>query len=62
MCIPKDPYILLSYINTKLRDQYHSLEDLCQSLSIDRPQLETTLKSIEYLYNKEHNQFTALCD
>ena len=42
MQIPKDPFILLSYINTKLRDEYSSLEDLCDSLDIDQKQLEDT--------------------
>ena len=27
--IPKDPMILLSYVNTQLRDYYDSLEALC---------------------------------
>ena len=34
--IPKDPAILLSYINTQLRDRYPSLEELCASLNIDQ--------------------------
>lgn len=57
MKIPKNPYILLSFINTKLRDEYHSLEDLCKSLSIDRTELEKVLSSIDYHYNGEANRF-----
>ncbi len=60
MKIPKDPYILLSFINTKLRDEYHNLEDLCKSLSIDRTELEKVLSSIEYQYIGEANRFTPL--
>ena len=30
--LPQDPNILLSYINTKLRDQYPSLDALCDDL------------------------------
>jgi hypothetical protein len=60
MKIPKDPYMLLSYINTKLRDEHHDLDDLCKSLNIDRNQLETTLSSIEYTYVRELNRFTAV--
>jgi hypothetical protein len=60
MKIPKDPYMLLSYINTKLRDEYRNLDDLCMSLDIDRSQLETALSSIEYTYLRDLNRFTAV--
>jgi hypothetical protein len=59
MRIPKDPHILLSFINTKLRDEYHSLEDLCKSLNIDLLELEDELSGIDYTYVKELNRFTA---
>lgn len=55
--IPKDPIILLSYINTKLRDQYSSLELLCDDLNIDLKEIEDKLKSIDYVYNRQVNQF-----
>ena len=48
MDIPKDPVILLSFINTKLRDFYPSLEELCKSLSIEEKSLNETLASIDY--------------
>jgi hypothetical protein len=57
MNIPQDPFILLSFINTKLRDEFHSIEDLCKSLNIDRSHLETVLSSIDYTYIKEQNRF-----
>ncbi len=60
MSIPKDPYILLSYINTKLRDEYQSLEALCENLEIDQSRIKTLLSSIDYTYTKELNQFTAV--
>lgn len=52
-----DPQILLSLINTKLRDQYGSLEALCDDLSIVEEEITKKLKSIGYEYNKESNQF-----
>lgn len=52
-----DPQILLSLINTKLRDQYESLEALCDDLSIIEEEIIKKLKSIGYEYNKESNQF-----
>lgn len=60
MRIPKDPYILLSYINTKLRDEYHCLEDLCKSLNIDQLSLQEALSEIDYSYARELNRFTAM--
>ncbi|WP_075719305.1 DUF4250 domain-containing protein [Roseburia sp. 499] len=55
--IPKDPVILLSYINTQLRDFYPSLEELGKSLNISLPELTDTLASIDYCYDSETNQF-----
>lgn len=57
MNIPKDPIILLSFINTKLRDEYPSLEELCKGLMIERNHLETSLSAIGYDYHKEQNRF-----
>lgn len=55
--IPKDPVILLSYINTQLRDFYPNLEDLGKSLDIAIPELINTLASIDYYYDAAKNQF-----
>lgn len=57
MSIPKDPVMLLSFINTQLRDYYSSLDDLCSSLNIEKQNLETSLQKIDYFYESEHNQF-----
>lgn len=57
MNIPKDPFILLSYINTQLRDNYPSLEELCKSLCLDEKGIIGKLESNGYLYDKEKNQF-----
>ena len=55
-----DPFILLSIINMKLRDFYNSLDLLCDDLSIDKKELIEKLKSVDYGYNKENNQFISL--
>lgn len=57
MCIPNDPAILLSYINTKLRDNYDSLDELCKSLSIPRQHIESKLAAIGYAYDENLNRF-----
>lgn len=55
--IPKDPVMLLSFINLKLRDYYGSLEMLCEELDIERQELTGKLASIDYHYDEERNQF-----
>ena len=55
--LPKDPVILLSYINTKLRDEYASLEELCAALDADEASLRETLAALNYTYDQAHNQF-----
>ena len=58
MKLPSDPMILVSYINTQLRDFYPSLDELCRSLQVDKKEICDTLASIDYHYKKENNQFT----
>ena len=50
MLLPKDPYILLSFLNAHLRDQYADLEDLCASLDADEQSLRETLAGVDYRY------------
>lgn len=57
MNIPNDPVILLSYINTKLRDEFPNLDELCGSLCISREEIERKLSFIGYTYNEETNSF-----
>ena len=57
MPIPTDPAILLSYINTQLRDNYPSLDELSKSLSVDENEIKSKLSSIGYEYNAELNNF-----
>ena len=55
--IPKDPVMLLSFINLKLRDFYDDLDALCDDLDIDRQEIENKLAGIDYRYGSEKNQF-----
>lgn len=57
MSVPNDPIILLSYINTKLRDFYPSLEELGKSLDIDIAQVKSKLAAINYRYDETANRF-----
>jgi len=58
MSLPKDPIILLSYINTKLRDNYSSLDEMCEDLDYNKNQILSALGSIDYCYVLELNRFT----
>lgn len=53
----KDPYLLLSLVNTKLRDEYGSLEDLCKSYDVDPVSIKERLAKVGYTYSKDNNQF-----
>lgn len=57
MALPKDPMILLSYVNTRLRDSGDSLEAFCEEMDTDRADLETTLAAAGFIYDPEKNQF-----
>lgn len=53
----KDPFLLLSVVNTALRDKYSSIEDYCLSEGVDKVELESLLLSIGYVYDEESNCF-----
>ena len=53
----KDPVMLLSVINTNLRDFYPDLDTLCQELQLDKETLIQTLEKIDYEYDAAQNQF-----
>ncbi len=55
--LPKDPMMLLSVINMKLRDFYPSIEDMCDDLDIDRQTLDSILNKAGFEYSKEHNRY-----
>ena len=55
--IPNDPVMLLSYINTQLRDNYKDLEDLCDRLDVSQSEIDEKLGPIGYHYHRDLNQF-----
>lgn len=55
--IPKDPVMLLSYVNTQLRDYYDSLDDFLKDKELSREGLIKKLSSIDYQYDADLNQF-----
>jgi len=57
MTLPKDPVMLLSLINTKLRDFNSSLDDFCKENDLNEDEIKEKLEMIDYHYNEERNQF-----
>ena len=59
MALPKDPFMLLSYINTQLRDNFSSLSELALSLGEDEEQIRTTLEGAGFIYDEGLNRFVT---
>ncbi len=57
MNLPKDPVMLLSYINTQLRDHYPSLTEFCRTFQVSEEEIKSKLAGIQYEYQEENNQF-----
>ena len=57
MKLPKDPVMLLSVVNTELRDFYPSLEEFAKAHMILESEITDKLKTINYEYNSQRNQF-----
>jgi hypothetical protein len=58
--LPKDPYMLVSFINCKLRDYYKSLDDFCECFNVSKLDITNVLLGIGYEYRIEENQFKAI--
>ncbi len=57
MGVPMDPVILLSYINTQLRDKYSNLDELCADLGVNKGELIEKLAGVDYRYDERSNRF-----
>ncbi|MCR5089628.1 MAG: DUF4250 domain-containing protein [Oscillospiraceae bacterium] len=55
--IPQDPMILLSYLNTRLRDDYPSLAALCDDLELDEEEIIARMEAIGFSYREGQNRF-----
>lgn len=55
--LPGDPFLCLSAVNTKLRDFYPNMDELCADLGLDKEALIDKLRAIDYEYDSERNQF-----
>ncbi|MCF2554909.1 DUF4250 domain-containing protein [Faecalicatena contorta] len=57
MELPKDPMLLLSVVNTKIRDHYQTLDALCEDMDVNKEELINTLRGIDYEYDESRHQF-----
>lgn len=57
MDLPNDPVMLLSFINTKLRDEFENLDELIEFYNVDFDSINKKLNSINYFYDQNENQF-----
>lgn len=57
MNLPNDQIMLMSYLNTQLRDNYPSLEELCKSMCLDEAEIRAKLETVGFVYQPERNQF-----
>lgn len=55
--LPNDPMILLSYVNTQLRDFYPGLKEFCLDKGVDAAALAEKLGQADYVYDEKQNQF-----
>ena len=52
MNLPKDPVMLLSVVNTQLRDNYATLAEMAAAYMTDATEIIAKLAAINYHYDK----------
>ncbi len=57
MSLPNDPFMLLSYVNTMLRDKYASLDELCDDLDASKADITAKLSAAGFEYDANLNKF-----
>lgn len=55
--LPSDPFVLLSYVNTQLRDVYPNLDEMCASMGLDKSVLVRKLADAGFSYDEPNNRF-----
>lgn len=55
--MPQDPFMLLSWVNMKLRDYYSSPEEMAEDLNLDLPAITAKLHEAGFDYLPAANQF-----
>ncbi len=55
--MPNDPIMLLSFVNTQLRDNYADIEELCSAYGVKSEDIIARLGAVDYHYSRKNNQF-----
>lgn len=55
--LPSDPFMLLSFVNLKLRDFYPNLDAMCEDMQLDKSALCQKLAAAGFEYSEENNKF-----
>jgi len=55
--LPKDPMILLSFVNTQLRDFFQNLADFCYMYDVSEEEIKEKLSCVGYEYQEQINRF-----
>ncbi|MDE6479320.1 MAG: DUF4250 domain-containing protein [Muribaculaceae bacterium] len=55
--MPKDPVMLMSFINMKLRDEYRTLEDFCVAYCLDEAKLKSQMEASGFQWMPDIRQF-----
>ena len=55
--LPNDPVMLMSFVNTKLRDEYVSRQDLCAAMDVKEKDITDILAGAGYAYDEKQNRF-----
>lgn len=55
--LPQDPFILLSYVNTQLRDNFSSLDAFCDDAGVPVAEVVEKLEKAGFQYDPALRQF-----
>lgn len=55
--LPNDPIMLLSFVNTRMRDEHINLDEFADQFNVNRSEIEEKLDKCGYTYNNELNKF-----
>ena len=55
--LPRDPYMLLSFINTQLRDRFSDLKQCCDYYGVECTKIREALAAVDYEYDEDANRF-----
>ena len=55
--LPDDPAMLLSFVNMKLRDNYESVEEMCEDLNFDVKVFMHHMQSKGWEFNENAKKF-----